>query len=111
MSNPSPARFETEPAHEVRPHGAGWRAAIGKRILLAVALTIALCWAFAAIADEIPENAWMVHADGAITHWLQRHGTEWGETLFSAVSMFGAAILYTVATAVVVFYLLRRDRL
>ena len=97
-----------------RPPGAapvGWRAAIGKRVALAVALTVALCWAFAAIADEIPENSSMVRADNAITLWLQHHGTEWGETLFSVVSLFGSGVLYVVAGGAVLLYLLRRDRL
>ena len=87
----------------------GWRAAVAKRIAIGVALTVAFCWAFGAIADEIPENAWMVRGDLAVTHWLQRHGTESGEAFFSAISLFGSTVLYLLAVAVILFSLVRRD--
>ena len=111
MSQRPHAPLGTEPTQDHNAGPPGWRAAVGKRIAIAVALTVMLCWAFAAIADEIPENSRMVHGDSAITLWLQHHSTEWGETLFSVVSLFGSVILYAVAIAAVIFYLVRRDRL
>jgi membrane-associated phospholipid phosphatase len=92
-------------------HPRDWRAVIASRLALAVGLSVALCWAFAALADEIPEDAWMVRGDRSITVWLQAHSTEWGEAVFSAVSLFGSVILFALATAAVVVYLARRDRL
>src|SRR5213596_318100 len=54
----------------------------------------ALCtWAFAAMADEIPEQGAMVRVDLAVTSWLQTHGSEPGEAIFSAVSLLGAQVL------------------
>lgn len=54
---------------------------------------IVMIWAFAAIADEVPEQSLLVRVDVAIVNWLQVHGTEGGETFFNLVSWLGAQLL------------------
>src|SRR3954467_598599 len=69
-----------------------------------------LCtWAFFAIADEYPEKAWLARADTGLTSWLQAHGTEIGESIFSVVSLFGAPILGGLLIVAGVVLLVRRD--
>ena len=69
----------------------------------------ALCaWAFAAIADEVPEHAAMARIDLAVTAWLQSHGTEWGETVFATISLLGAQVLIAVLVAVAILLIRKR---
>jgi undecaprenyl-diphosphatase len=68
-----------------------------------------LVWAFGAIADEIPENAWMVRLDEQALLWLQTHGGETGESFFLAISWLGAQVLAVVAVTVTLYFAFRRD--
>jgi membrane-associated phospholipid phosphatase len=69
-----------------------------------------LCtWAFFAIADEYPEKAWLARVDSGFTSWLQVHGTETGESIFSVVSLFGSEIIGALLVAAGVVLLVRRD--
>jgi len=70
----------------------------------------ALCtWAFAAMADEIPEQGAMVRVDLAVTSWLQTHGSERGEAIFSAVSLLGAQVLVASLAIVALALLVKRS--
>lgn len=71
-------------------------------------LAIACVWAFLSIAEDLPEHGRMVHVDHRVTLWLQAHGTEWGESIFWTVSLFGSPILYTVLVAVAIGFIARR---
>jgi undecaprenyl-diphosphatase len=66
-------------------------------------------WAFFAIADEVPENGWMIRVDMAVTAWLQAHGTERGESIFVIVSFLGAQVLATLLVGVAIALAVRRD--
>jgi membrane-associated phospholipid phosphatase len=73
-------------------------------------LVAGLCaWAFFAIAEEIPENKGLVRLDNAVAQWMERHGTEPGETMFAALSQLGSHILAVILIATAVFFLVRRD--
>jgi undecaprenyl-diphosphatase len=74
-----------------------------------VGLVFLLVWVFGAIADEIPENAWMVRLDEQAIQWLQTHGGETGESVFFAVSWLGAQVLVVAAVSVTLFYAIRGD--
>src|SRR4051812_12748006 len=62
-------------------------------LLVGALFTGALVWGFALLADEIPEQGWMVHSDTALTAFIQAHGTEWGEVLFYGISLLGSVVL------------------
>jgi undecaprenyl-diphosphatase len=85
------------------------RAYLGVHGVGGIALVVLLVWAFAAIADEVPENGVMIVADRAVTDWLQVHGTEAGEAIFSCVSWLGAPVLTAVLVAAALLFVRRRD--
>jgi membrane-associated phospholipid phosphatase len=73
-------------------------------------LLAAFCtWAFLAIAEDVPEQGRIVQFDLATTAWLQRHGTEWGESIFVFVSWLGAQVLTALLIAVGVALIVRRN--
>jgi membrane-associated phospholipid phosphatase len=74
-----------------------------------VLLVSLLVWAFAGLADEVPEDGWMVHLDRAITCFIEAHNTEGGERFFVAVSLFGGPLLTAVVTVVTLLLAKRRD--
>lgn len=74
--------------------------------LLLVAL---LVWAFAVLADEVPEDGWMVHLDHAITGFIQAHDTEGGERFFAGVSLLGGPLLTAIVIVVTLALGVRRD--
>lgn len=75
---------------------------------IGVLLAIGAAWVFFAIAEDLPEKGGLVRADLAIAAWLQTHGTESGESVFWAVSLFGAQILTLVLAAAAVACVRRR---
>jgi membrane-associated phospholipid phosphatase len=77
--------------------------------LIGAAASVVMIWAFAFIADEIPEQSLLVRVDRAIVDWLQTHGTESGETFFNLVSWLGAQAMVGVAVIVVLGLAHRRD--
>jgi membrane-associated phospholipid phosphatase len=71
--------------------------------------TALLVWGFAAIADAIGDNGRIVAADSGLTHWIEGHDTEWGETLFTGVSFLGAQALIGIIVIASTVYARRRD--
>lgn len=69
------------------------KAYLGLHSALGVLACIIMVWAFAYIADEIPEQSVLVRVDDSVIAWLQRHGTEAGEAIFHAVSWLGAPVI------------------
>lgn len=82
---------------------------LGLHGMIGVAACIVLIWAFAFIADEIPEHSTLVRVDDTIVSWLQTHGTESGEAVFYFVSLLGAAVMSALMTAAVLAFAVRRD--
>ena len=76
----------------------------GGLVLIALML-----WAFAALADEIPEQGWMERLDHAVTGLLQSRGTEGGESFFVAVSLFGGPLLAVLVAVVSLVFAWQRD--
>ncbi|MEO5815085.1 MAG: phosphatase PAP2 family protein [Gemmatimonadaceae bacterium] len=74
--------------------------------LVLIALMV---WAFAVLADEIPEQGWMERLDHTITSLLQARGTEGGERFFVTVSLFGGPLLAALVTVVTLVLARRRD--
>ncbi len=74
-----------------------------------VVLAAGSLWAFLAIADEIPERSRMVRTDLFVEAWLQRVGTETGESIFSVVSWLGAPVLGAVLVVVIATLAWKRD--
>lgn len=74
-----------------------------------LAIAAACTWGFFALADEIPEHGWMTRIDGAVTTWLQLHGTETGEAIFTDISLLGAPILGAVLAAAAIFTIYQRN--
>ena len=72
-------------------------------------LSIGLLWAFFAIAEDVPEKGRMDQFDLSVVTWLQTHGSERGETLFSAISFIGSSGLAVVVVVVGIVFLKRRD--
>ena len=72
------------------------------------AIVAALIWLFLAVADEFPEHGALAHLDTFATGWLQAHGTETGETIFSVISALGAPVLAVIVA--IAFILLLRKR-
>lgn len=77
--------------------------------MVGLALAAACGWAFFAIADEVPEKGLMVRADMAVTAWLQNHGTEPGETIFSVISLLGAQVLIGLLVITAIVLVTRRN--
>ena len=106
-------------ADESAPYASGsWRAryaALHPKAYLAlhlaggVLLTMVLVWAFAAIADEIPEQGRLVEFDVALTRWIHTHDTEYGESIFQAISWLGAPALAVVLTIAALGWARARD--
>lgn len=94
MRAPWRTRFAAvHPAGYLGLHGLGGAALVGL-----------LLWAFAQIADAMTERGRLVHVDAHIARWLQVHGTEQGEAIFSIVSWIGAPVLTAVlVVAAIVF--------
>ncbi|CAN5453643.1 phosphatase PAP2 family protein [soil metagenome] len=78
-------------------------------VLAGVVFTAALLWGFASIADAVGDNGRIAGADAGLTRWIQTHDTEWGEKLFSAVSLLGAPVLVALIAITAVAYARRRD--
>ncbi|MDB4890774.1 MAG: Membrane-associated phospholipid phosphatase, partial [Gemmatimonadetes bacterium] len=89
-----------------RRHPRVYLAAYAAGGLLLVAL---LVWAFAVLADEVPENGWMVHLDQAITGFIQARDTEGGERFFVTLSLLGGPVLAALVTIVTLALALRRE--
>jgi membrane-associated phospholipid phosphatase len=77
--------------------------------IVGLILAVGCTWIFSAIAEDVPEKGAMVRVDFAVTNWLQVHGTEYGESVFSVVSLFGAQILTGMLIVAVLVLLGRRD--
>jgi membrane-associated phospholipid phosphatase len=69
------------------------RAFLGVYGVAGLVLAAASTWIFFVLADEVPENGWMVRIDNSVTNWLQAHGTELGESVFWTISLLGAPVL------------------
>ncbi|MEO8337263.1 MAG: phosphatase PAP2 family protein, partial [bacterium] len=89
-----------------RKHPRAYLAAYVCGGLVLIALMV---WAFAALADEIPEQGWMERLDHAITGLLQAHGTEGGEQFFVAVSFLGGPVLAGLVAVVSLVLAWKRD--
>ena len=68
-----------------------------------------LVWGFASIADAIADKGHIIHVDARVTEWLQVHGTERGETVFSWVSWLGSPALVVIVAVAVILYARRRQ--
>jgi undecaprenyl-diphosphatase len=85
------------------------RAYLGMHGLVGFALAAACAWAFAAIADAVPERGRLVRADTTVAAWLQTHGTETGESIFARISWLGSTMLIVASAVVAVTLLARRS--
>lgn len=106
---PSPSDWGSAPPWRSR---FAWRhpvAYLGVHTVLGLALSVACIWFFFAIADEVPEKGAMVRLDLFVAAWLQQHGTETGESIFSGVSWFGAQLIVAVLVLAGLVLLWRRD--
>lgn len=85
------------------------KAYLGLHVLGGALATIALTWIFLTIADEIPEQSYLVSLDKFVGGWIEAHGTEWGERIFYVVSYLGAPVLAAVVTGVLLLFAWRRE--
>ena len=85
------------------------RAFLALEAVAGVVLAIGSLWAFVAIAGEIPERSRMVRTDLFMASWLERVGTERGESIFAMVSWLGAPVLSVVLVLMIVALGYRRD--
>ncbi len=82
------------------------RTYLAAQSLVGLVLAVASAWAFVAIADAMTEAGRLVRTDTSVAAWLQRHGTEAGESVFVAISWLGSEML-VVLVAVVAIVLVR----
>ncbi len=107
MTRPNPTESRLAPAH---PRAYLIVHAIGGVFLMGICV-----WAFAALADELPEQGWMERLDHSIVSLVQARGTGWGERAFSVITLLGSDILAVIAVIAVIAvlavcrYLVRRD--
>ena len=78
-------------------------------VVAGILFTALLIWGFASIADAVGDNGRIVAADNGLTHWIEGHDTEWGESVFTGVSLLGAPILAAIIVIAALFYARRRD--
>src|ERR1051326_6912857 len=70
-------------------------------LLLAV-----LCgWGFFALADAVQDKGAVAHFDLRVAEWLQIHGTERGESVFSGVSTHGGPVMWSLVGVMVLMFL------
>lgn len=74
-----------------------------------VVLAAGSLWVFVAIAGEIPEQSRMVRIDQFVASWLERVGTERGESIFAMVSWLGAPVLSALLLITIAALGYRRD--
>lgn len=72
------------------------RAYLAAHVVVGFLLAVGAAWAFAAVAEDLPEKGSMIRVDNAVTTWLQTHGTETGEAIFAGISLLGSPVLWTV---------------
>jgi undecaprenyl-diphosphatase len=77
--------------------------------IVSAALVLVLVWAFAEIADAVPEQGRLVRFDEQLTAFIQSHDTEWGEALFQGVSYLGPPLVYVAIAAGVLYFARSRD--
>lgn len=82
---------------------------LGAHALGGIVATVALTWLFLAVADEIPEQSMLVRVDTGVARWIEAHGTELGETIFSWVSYLGSPVLVAAVVAALAYFAWRRD--
>lgn len=71
-------------------------------------LAIAALAAFAAIAEDVPENGVMVRGDQFISQWIARTSTVTGVDIGQGLSWLGAPVLAIVVVSVVVVLAMRK---
>jgi membrane-associated phospholipid phosphatase len=77
--------------------------------LAGLVLAVACAWAFGAMADAVPEGGRLVRADTAIAIWVEKHGTETGESIFAKITLLGSAFLVVASVVVALVLLVRRS--
>ena len=82
---------------------------LAAHVAAGVLLTALLLWGFGSLADAIGDNGRIVGADSGLTRWIASHDTEWGEQLFSVVSLLGAQVLVGIIVIVSIVYARRGD--
>lgn len=87
-------------------HPAGFLSAYAVAGALAV---IVLVTVFLFIGHAIPMQDALTRADRAVNAWMESHGTETGETVFTAVSYIGAPLLAATVLITLVALARRRD--
>ena len=101
MSQADPRRSRIATAHP--------KLYLAAHVMAGVLATALLLWGFASIADAVGDNGRVVTADAGLTHWIEAHDTEWGESFFTGVSLLGAPILVGIIVLAAIFYARRRD--
>jgi membrane-associated phospholipid phosphatase len=74
--------------------------------LILVSLSL---WGFAILADEVPEQGWMVRADTALANGVHASQTIDGQHVFSIVTLLGREVLVMAILAATLVFLRRRD--
>lgn len=78
------------------------------RLLAGFGLSLLCLWLFAAIADEINEDEWLVRFDQALTDELYASATPQRTDTFIFITLFGGEIMRGIAVVVALYYLWRR---
>lgn len=82
---------------------------VAGHVLAGAFFTALLLWGFASIADAVGDNGRFAAADAGLTRWIQAHDSEWGETFFYGVSMFGAPVLVGIIVITAIVYARGRE--
>jgi membrane-associated phospholipid phosphatase len=87
----------------------GDRATLVAELLVALVVIGVLVLAFAGLADEFPERAWLGRLDDGVALWLHARHTPLGVRLFVAVSWLGSPVLFAVDLLASLALALRRQ--
>ena len=85
------------------------KAYLGLHGIVGLGLAAACVWIFFAIADAFREHGPMVHLDIGVATWLQVHGNDTGESIFTFISLLGGQVLATLLVLAALVLLARRD--
>jgi len=69
----------------------------------------AIAWLIVAAANVVPDKALIAETDDAVTNWFTQHGSESGDSMFSAISLLGGPLLIVIVASVAATFATRRD--
>ncbi|MEP6494370.1 MAG: phosphatase PAP2 family protein [bacterium] len=69
----------------------------------------AIAWLIVGVANMVPDKSLIAEIDDAVTNWMTQHGSDGGDSMFSAISLLGGPLLVVIVATVAGTFATRRD--